>query len=192
MSILDRVFAKHHYDNVADAITGENMKDPVARYIMSIVSSFAHYFTFHDQVPTHINERQGFADLTWPFITGAMTMAGVETQYPEVLIVGALERKNLEKDDLTEAKQAGQYPDGVTFWENSQIFLSEASTIHSPKAEKLRQDEKLKLGLNATEVLRRKILPNSKMAKSMRQKTRPAAVLGQPLISDFLVPRDSA
>ncbi|KAG0303201.1 hypothetical protein BGZ98_006903 [Dissophora globulifera] len=134
-NILDRVFAKHHYDDVADAITNENMKDPVARYII------AHYFTFHDQVPTHINERQGFADLTWPFIRGAMTMAGVETQYLEVLIAGVLERKNLDKDDLTEAKQAGQYADGIAFWEDNQIFLSEASTIHSPKAEKLRQDE---------------------------------------------------
>jgi hypothetical protein len=49
--------------------------------------------------------------------------------------------------------------------------------------------KKLKLGLIATEVLPRRILPNSKMAKSMKQKIRSAAVLGQPLISDFLVPR---
>ncbi|KAI7823611.1 hypothetical protein BC939DRAFT_503177 [Gamsiella multidivaricata] len=118
----------------------ESMKDPVARYIMSVIS-YAHYFTFHDHVPTHINERQGFADLMWPFIRGAMTMTGVETQYLEVLIAGVLERKNLEKDGLTEAKQAGQYADGVAFWEDSQIFLSEASTIDSPRAEKLRQGE---------------------------------------------------
>ncbi|KAG0371181.1 hypothetical protein BGZ54_009540 [Gamsiella multidivaricata] len=70
-----------------------------------------------------------------------MTMTGVETQYLEVLIAGVLERKNLEKDGLTEAKQAGQYADGVAFWEDSQIFLSEASTIDSPRAEKLRQGE---------------------------------------------------
>ncbi|KAF9300428.1 hypothetical protein BGZ74_007912 [Mortierella antarctica] len=139
--ILGRVFAKNHYDDVAEAITDESMKDPVARYIMSVISSYAHYFTFQDHVPTHINERQGFADLTWPFIRGAMTMTGVETQYLEVLISGVLERKNLEKDDLTEAKQPGQYADGVAIWGDSQIFLSEASTIHSPKAEKLRRDE---------------------------------------------------
>ncbi|KAF9903295.1 hypothetical protein EC991_003985 [Linnemannia zychae] len=111
--ILGRVFAKNHYDDVAEAITNESMKDPVARYIMSVISSYAHYFAFQDHVPTHINERQGFADLTWPFIRGAMTMTGVETQYLEVLISGVLERKNLEKDDLTEAKQPGQYADGV-------------------------------------------------------------------------------
>ncbi|KAG0380365.1 hypothetical protein BGX24_008815 [Mortierella sp. AD032] len=102
--ILGRVFAKNHYDDVAEAITHESMKDPVARYIMSVISSYAHYFAFQDHVPTRINERQGFADLTWPFIRGAMTMTGVETQYLEVLISGVLERKNLEKDDLTEAK----------------------------------------------------------------------------------------
>lgn len=49
--------------------------------------------------------------------------------------------------------------------------------------------KKLKLGLNATEVQQRRILPNSKMAKSIKQETRSAGVLGQPLISDFLVPR---
>lgn len=68
-------------------------------------------------------------------------MTGVETQYLEVLISGVLERKNLEKDVLTEAKQPGQYADGVAIWGGSQIFLLEASTIHSPKAEKLRRDE---------------------------------------------------
>ena len=38
--MLDRVFAKDHYNDVADAITNEDMKDPVARYIMSITSSY--------------------------------------------------------------------------------------------------------------------------------------------------------
>ena len=37
--ILDRVFAKNHYDDVVEAITDESMKDPVARYIMSVISS---------------------------------------------------------------------------------------------------------------------------------------------------------
>ncbi|KAF9125929.1 hypothetical protein BGX30_000231 [Mortierella sp. GBA39] len=91
--ILGRVFAKNHYDDVAEAITDESMKDPVARYIMSVISSYSHLW------------------------------------------------KNLEKDDLTEAKQPRQYAGGVAVWGNSQIFLSEASTIHSPKAEKLRRDE---------------------------------------------------
>ncbi|KAG9065189.1 hypothetical protein KI688_002512 [Linnemannia hyalina] len=133
--ILGRVFAKNHYDDVAEAITDESMKDPVARYII------AHYFAFQDHVPTHINELQGFADLTWPFIRGAMTMTGVETQYLEVPISGVLERKNLERDDLTEAKQPGQYANGVAIWGDSQVFLSEVSTTHSTKAEKLRRDE---------------------------------------------------
>ncbi|KAG0296007.1 hypothetical protein BGZ97_004659, partial [Linnemannia gamsii] len=44
--ILGRVFCKNHYDDVAEAITDESMKDPVARYII------AHYFAFQDHVPT--------------------------------------------------------------------------------------------------------------------------------------------
>ncbi|KAG0274919.1 hypothetical protein BGZ95_009339, partial [Linnemannia exigua] len=71
----------------------------------------SHYFSFYDTVPTSINERQGFEDLMWSFIRGAMTMTGLETRYLEILITGVQERKN---------------------W---------ASSIHNAKAEKLRQDE---------------------------------------------------
>jgi hypothetical protein len=35
--VLERVFAKNHYDSVNDAIAEESMRDPVARYIMSII-----------------------------------------------------------------------------------------------------------------------------------------------------------
>ncbi|KAG0253235.1 hypothetical protein BG011_006477 [Mortierella polycephala] len=139
--VLERVFAKSHYDSVSDAIAEESMRDPVVRYIMSIIHSYSHYFSFHDAVPTNVNERQGFADLTWCFIRGAMTMTGLETQYLEVLITGVQERKNWARNDLIDAKQIGQFADGVTIWEGSQLCLSEASTIHNGKAEKLRQDE---------------------------------------------------
>ncbi|KAF9338833.1 hypothetical protein BGZ91_007772 [Linnemannia elongata] len=69
-------------------------------------------------------------------------------------------------------------------------FKSQARTLPAEDETSQGQDhKKLKLGLDATEVLQRRILPNTTMAKSMRQKTRSAAVLRQPLISDFLVPR---
>lgn len=70
-----------------------------------------------------------------------MTMTSVETQYLGVLIFGVFERKSLKKYDLPGAKHPGQYADGVAIWGDSQIFLSEASTIHIPKAENLRRDE---------------------------------------------------
>ncbi|KAG0221193.1 hypothetical protein BGW41_007131, partial [Actinomortierella wolfii] len=130
--VLERVFAENHYDSVKNSITGENMKDCVVQYIMSIVYSY---------IPTDINERQGFVDLTWCFIRGAMTITGLETRYLEVLITGVQERKNWTRDGLTEAKQMGQFADGATIWEGSQLYLSEASSIHNAKAEKLRQDE---------------------------------------------------
>ncbi|KAG9060709.1 hypothetical protein KI688_009820 [Linnemannia hyalina] len=109
--VLERIFANSHYDSVNDAIAEESMGDPVARYIMSIIHS------------------------------GAMTMTGLETQYLEVLITGVQERKNWARNDLIDTKQIGQFADGVTIWEGCQLCLSEASTIHNGKAEKLRQDE---------------------------------------------------
>ncbi|KAI8350247.1 hypothetical protein B0O80DRAFT_458490 [Mortierella sp. GBAus27b] len=139
--VLERVFAESHYDSVDRAIAKENLADPVVRYVMSIIHSYSHYFSFRDTIPTNINERQGFTDLTWCFIRSAMTMNGLETQYLEVLITGVQERRNWARDDLTEAKQVGQFADGVETWEGSQLCLSEASTVHNAKAEKLRQDE---------------------------------------------------
>jgi hypothetical protein len=37
--VLERVFAKSHYDNVDRAIAKENFEDPVVRYVMSIIHS---------------------------------------------------------------------------------------------------------------------------------------------------------
>jgi hypothetical protein len=70
-----------------------------------------------------------------------MTMTELETQYLEVLITGVQERKNWARDDFTEAKQTGQFADGVITWEGSQLCLSEASTLHDAKTEKLARDE---------------------------------------------------
>ncbi|KAK3807272.1 MAG: hypothetical protein J3Q66DRAFT_445041 [Benniella sp.] len=58
-----------------------------------------------------------------------MTVTGLETQCLKVLIAGVQERKNWTRDDLTEAKQTGQFANGVTTWESSQLCLSEASTL---------------------------------------------------------------
>ncbi|KAF9920694.1 hypothetical protein FBU30_009380 [Linnemannia zychae] len=68
-------------------------------------------------------------------------MTGLETRYLEILITGVQERKNWARDDLMEVKLTGQFADGVATWDGSQLYFSEASSIHNAKAEKLRQDE---------------------------------------------------
>lgn len=68
-------------------------------------------------------------------------MAGIETQYLEILITGVQERKNWGRDELTEVKQVGQFADGVAIWGGNQVYLSEASQIQHSKSDKLRQDE---------------------------------------------------
>ncbi|KAF9925601.1 hypothetical protein FBU30_004654 [Linnemannia zychae] len=110
--LLERVFAKNHYDMVNNAIANEDMVDPVARYIMSIIHSYSHYFSFHNT-----------------------------TRYLEVLVTGVQERKNWARDELTETKQTGQFADGVTIWGGSQLYISETSSVLNAKTEKLRQDE---------------------------------------------------
>ncbi|KAG0352911.1 hypothetical protein BGZ54_002516 [Gamsiella multidivaricata] len=140
-SILNRVFAKNHYEDVSKAIRDENLQDSLVGYIFYVVLSYLNYFTFHDEIPSDLNEREGFIDLTWAFIRGAMTLVRIETRSLEVLITGVQERKNQDKDFFIEAKQVGHYADGVAFRDSSQLYLSEASTIHSPKADKCVRDE---------------------------------------------------
>ncbi|KAK3841369.1 MAG: hypothetical protein J3R72DRAFT_154845 [Linnemannia gamsii] len=139
--ILARVFAKSHYEDVSKAVRDEDSHDPVVGYILYIVLSYLNYFTFHDEIPSDLNEREGFIDLVWTFIRGAMTLGRIETRSLEVLITGVQERKNYDKDPFIETKQVGHYADGVAFCGSSQLYLSEASTIHNPKADKCVRDE---------------------------------------------------
>ncbi|KAG0073486.1 hypothetical protein BGZ90_011545 [Linnemannia elongata] len=139
--IIDRVFAETPYEDVSRAVRDEDSHDPVVGYILYVVLTYLNYFTFHDEIPSDINEREGFMDLTWAFIRGAMTLARIETRSLEVLITGVQERKNHDKDPFTEPKQVGHYADGVAFHGSSQVYLSEASTIHNPKTEKCVRDE---------------------------------------------------
>ncbi|KAG0309545.1 hypothetical protein BGZ98_001286 [Dissophora globulifera] len=68
-------------------------------------------------------------------------MTGIETRSLGVLITGAEERKNQDLDLRVDTKQTGQFADGVGFSGRSQIYLAEASTLHQPRDEKLKEDE---------------------------------------------------
>ncbi|KAI7817895.1 hypothetical protein BC939DRAFT_311241 [Gamsiella multidivaricata] len=140
-AISERVFTSNNYDDVARAIKKEDMEDPIAAYMISIMMSYAHYFTFHSEIPENINEREGFTDLAWSFIRGALTLTGIESRHLETLITGVQERKNLDKDLLLDTMESGQYSDGLAFSGSDQIYLAEASQIHNPNADKQRQDE---------------------------------------------------
>ncbi|KAF9954686.1 hypothetical protein BGZ70_010490 [Mortierella alpina] len=139
--ILTRVFAQSHYDEVSKALRDEDSHDPLVGYILYVVLSYGHYFTFHDQIPTCLNEREGFMDLVWPFIRGAMTLARIETRSLEILISGVQERKNLDKNPFQDTQQVGQFADGIAFRGSAQLYLSEAALLHSPKADKAAWDE---------------------------------------------------
>lgn len=88
-----------------------------------------------------MNEREAFSSFAWTFIRGALTMTKIETRSLEVLIIGVEERKNQNLDHRHDVKQIGQFVDGVGFSGTNQIYLAEASTLHQPKAEKLKEDE---------------------------------------------------
>ncbi|KAF9294002.1 hypothetical protein BGZ74_011461 [Mortierella antarctica] len=139
-SVCQRVFQWEDYDKVFEAVCKEKMEDPIARYLLTIVMAYSHYFEFRDEIPNDINEREGFG-ITTSFIRTAQTMYKVESRYQEVLITGVEERKNRNKDPRFEAKEAGRYADGVALDNSHQILISEAALIRRAKSEKRMEDE---------------------------------------------------
>ncbi|KAG9319311.1 hypothetical protein KVV02_000727 [Mortierella alpina] len=140
-AVFGRVFTSNSYDEVRLAIYNEDLTDPVVFYLISIVVSYSHYFAFHSELPQDLNEREAFIGFAWSFIRGALTLTSIETRSLEVLITGVEERKNQNLDLRLDVKQTGQFADGVGFSGSNQIYLAEASTLHQPKAEKLKEDE---------------------------------------------------
>ncbi|KAF9934131.1 hypothetical protein BGZ65_003875 [Modicella reniformis] len=155
--ISERVFKHNSYDDIARAIKKEDMEDPTAAYMFSVVMAYtlmlipmfsSHYFDFHSEIPQDLNEREGFTDLTWSFIRGALTMNKIESRHLEVLVTGVQERKNHNKNPFFDTMEVGQYCDGVAFSGKDQVFLAEASQIQNAKADKRHQDQyKLARGL---------------------------------------------
>ncbi|KAF9344913.1 hypothetical protein BGX26_003761 [Mortierella sp. AD094] len=92
-------------------------------------------------VPEGLNEREGFADLTWTFIRGALTLSGIESRFLEVLVSGVDIRKNYNKNLLFDSKEQGQMADGLAFSRASQIYVAEASQISDAKPDKKLEDE---------------------------------------------------
>ncbi|KAF8924383.1 hypothetical protein BGZ58_001837 [Dissophora ornata] len=129
------------FDQVYQASKAESMLDPVAEYIHDILHSYANYFQFHDRIPTTLNEREGFADITWTIIRGALRLANIESRYLEVPVVGVEERKNAAKNLLLDNKEQAHQADGVGFNGTSQVYLAEASVLYNPEAKKRFQDE---------------------------------------------------
>ncbi|KAF9277793.1 hypothetical protein BGZ74_003257, partial [Mortierella antarctica] len=96
---------------------------------------------FSDQVSEDVNEREGFGDLTWPFIRGALTLVGIRSRCFEIPVIGSKERKNYGRDLSVETEEQASMADGVALFENHQIYMAEASLIHEPKRDKESKDK---------------------------------------------------
>ncbi|KAG0324734.1 hypothetical protein BG004_003376, partial [Podila humilis] len=101
----------------------------------------SHYLKFSDEVCDNLSEREGFSDLTWPFIRGALTLVGIRSRCFEVPVVGTKERKNHGRDLVVETEEQASMADGVAISEGHQIYLAEAALIHDPKLDKGPKDK---------------------------------------------------
>ncbi|KAI1300411.1 hypothetical protein EDD11_006201 [Mortierella claussenii] len=141
-SILSRVCtSSRSYEDVVKALKKETNDDPVVDYFRNITYSYSNYLTFSDEVPRDINEREGFGDLTWPFIRGALMLVGIRSRHFEIPVEGTKQRKNYGKHLMEEAEEQGSMADGVGLYEDHQIYIAEASTIHDPRLDKELKDK---------------------------------------------------
>ncbi|KAF9086019.1 hypothetical protein BGX29_001651 [Mortierella sp. GBA35] len=141
-SILSRVCARSHsYDDVVEALDKEDASDRVVKYLQAITYNYSHYLQSSDQVPRNLNEREGFADLTWPFIRGALRLVNIQTRCFEIPVIGTKERRNHRRDLYVETEEQASMADGVALFEDHQIYLAEASLIHEAKMDKEVKDK---------------------------------------------------
>ncbi|KAF9583208.1 hypothetical protein BGW38_010025 [Lunasporangiospora selenospora] len=142
LSILSRVcVASNSYEDVVQALRKEDPNGPIVDYLRDITYHYSHYLKFSDQVPRNINEREGFGDLTWCFIRGALTLANIPSRCFEIPVVGAKERKNHGRDLSVETEVHASMVDGVALFGDHQIYLAEASLIYEPKLDKQVKDK---------------------------------------------------
>ncbi|KAG0100186.1 hypothetical protein BGZ93_003652 [Podila epicladia] len=128
------------YEDVCQALRKEDSGDPIVAYMLGIIYSYSHYFQFHNNVPSDINEREGFGSFTWTIIRGALTLAGIESRQFEIPITAVDIRKNSSRDLLVEQKHQAHNADGVGMVGSAQIYLAEAAKINNAAAEKKLSD----------------------------------------------------
>lgn len=109
------------------------------------------YLQVDKSIPHSLNEREAFADITWPIIRGALRLAEIASRYLEVPIHGVDERKNAHRNLINEPKVHTHFADGVGLLDGGQAYLAEASVLFSPDPRKRHIDEyKLKRALRDT------------------------------------------
>lgn len=141
-SIISRVCASSRsYDDVVKALRNEDPNEVIVDYLRDITYHYSHYLKFSDEVPRSVNEREGFGDLTWPFIRGALTLANIQSRCFEIPVVGTKERKNHGRDLSVETEEQASMADGVALFGDHQIYLAEASLIHEPNLDKQVKDK---------------------------------------------------
>ncbi|KAF9924656.1 hypothetical protein BGZ67_009153 [Mortierella alpina] len=140
--ILSRVCVpSYSYEDVVQALRKEDPGEPIVEYLRDITYHYNHYLKFSDEVPRNINEREGFGDLTWPFIRGALTLADIPSRCFEIPVMGTKERKNHGRDLSVETEEQALMVDAVALFGDHQIYLAEASLIYEPKLDKQIKDK---------------------------------------------------
>ncbi|KAF9953861.1 hypothetical protein BGZ70_000094 [Mortierella alpina] len=139
--ISSRVFAPEvrSFDEVRKKLAVENQLHPMVVYMTTIVHSYHHYFHFEPTVPSFLNEREAFVDLTWSFIRGAFTMAQIQTRMLEVSLSGSKERKTQTRS-RGERQEVARKADGVAFHEQHQIYIAESALIYGATQDKKDED----------------------------------------------------
>ncbi|KAG0048478.1 hypothetical protein BGZ83_006565 [Gryganskiella cystojenkinii] len=141
-TILSRVFGSSRtYEDVIKALKKETSDDLIVDYLRNITYNYSNYLMFSDEVPRDLNEREGFGDLTWPFIRGALNLVGIRSRHFEVPVEGTKRRKNYGRHLMEEMEELGPMADGVGIFDDHQIYLAEASLIHDPRLEKEPRDK---------------------------------------------------
>ncbi|CAO3566174.1 unnamed protein product [Mortierella alpina] len=137
--LLQKVFGESRdlsWEKSLAIVRGLRMDVPLNKYLLGVFEHYERYFKYHGLVPDSINEREGWGNITWPIISGALDVFDVETRSFEVEIEGNGITRHFKENGVQCKIQA----DGVGLLGLTQVYVAEASQLLKAEAEKERED----------------------------------------------------
>ncbi|KAF9945066.1 hypothetical protein BGZ70_004083 [Mortierella alpina] len=127
--LLSKVFGnslKHLWEESLAIVRGLPMDVALNRYLFVVFDNYARYFKHHKgKFPDKISEREGWGNITWPIISGALDILDIDTRSFEVMVKG----NEITRHFKAIGDKCSIMADGVGISGSSQIYVAEASQL---------------------------------------------------------------
>ncbi|KAF9574250.1 hypothetical protein EC968_007174 [Mortierella alpina] len=137
--LLNKVFGKsleHSWEKSLAIVRGLPMDMALPRYLSVIFENYERYFKHHEDIANNMNEREGWGNITWPIISGALDVLDIKTRSFEVRVEGNQITRHFEEKGAKNRIMA----DGIGLSGSTQLYVAEASKLSDAELGKKDKD----------------------------------------------------